>query len=113
VQWVNKKELGLLAKTGNTTASKFITQINLLTDELGSAFMGGAGSITDKALDLAKSVLNSNYSHDQLESTIDQLKTNLNIRLNALTSQNIVSPGGGIEGGVGNDQSSSGGQWDW
>jgi len=116
VQWVNKKELELLAKTGNTTASKFITQINLLTDELGSAFMGGAGSITDKALDLAKSVLNSNYSHDQLESTIDQLKTNLNIRLNALTSQNIVSPGGGIEGGVsggGTDQSSSGGQWDW
>ena len=55
----------------------------------------GGNSPTDKALDMAGSVFNTSWSYDTLSSTLDQLNTNLNFRMNAINSVNVGGLGGG------------------
>jgi hypothetical protein len=84
-------------------ATKFQTQINVMTDELAQAFMGG-GVPTDRAFKLAEGVLNPLYGAEQFSSGLDQLDANLNIRENAIESMKprVV---GGFAGETQNTQS--------
>jgi len=74
-------------------ATKFISQVNLMKDELAQGFMGG-GVPTDRAFALAEDILNPLYGKEQLDKALDQLEFNLNIRDNAITSVTAVSEPG-------------------
>jgi len=75
-------------------ATKYVTQINLMRDELAQGFMGG-GVPTETAFKLTDGILNPAYSKGQLSSALDQLEVNLNIRRNAISSTPALMVGGG------------------
>jgi hypothetical protein len=85
----NKAEL-MLALSGTDSekrdiASRYVTQLNVIVDEMGTVFMGG-NSPTDRALLLAKEILNKNYGKKQLDSVLDEVDKNLQYRSNAIDS---------------------------
>lgn len=87
-----------LALTGTNPAkrdiaTRFITQLTTMKDELGQAFMGG-NSPTDRAIQLAQDILNSNYGFSQLNAALDELDKNLTYRMNAINSGAPIVPGG-------------------
>jgi hypothetical protein len=93
----NKTEL-TLALTGTDptkrdVATKYITQINLMKDELAQSFQGG-GVPRDGAFKLADDILNPAYGVSQLESGLKQLQTNLDIRKRAISSTAVNFIGG-------------------
>lgn len=71
--------------TKRNIATKYVTQINLMKDELGQAFMSG-GVPTDRAFKLADDILEPAYGVSQLDSGLKQLEYNLNIREKAISS---------------------------
>lgn len=96
----NKAELALAMTGTNPTkrdiATKYMTQIKVLTDELGQVFMGG-NSPTDRALKLAEEVFQSNFGFDQMNATLDTVDTNLQFRLNAMDSTEPSIVGGNVQ----------------
>lgn len=97
---LNKAQL-LAALTGadprkRDLATSYITQINVIKDELAQTFMGG-NSPTDRAIGLAEEMLKSEYGVKQLNTSLSQLKKNLKYRLNAIDSVGPVVPGGFVQ----------------
>ncbi len=76
------------------TATKYVTQMNLMRDELAQGFASG-GVPTETGYKLADQILNPAYGKGQLGAALDQVGFNLNIRRNALTSSGPVLVGGG------------------
>lgn len=64
-------------------ATKYISQINLMKDELAQGFMGG-GIPTDRAFKLADDILQPFYGKEQTEAALKQLNYNLRIRKTAI-----------------------------
>jgi alkylhydroperoxidase/carboxymuconolactone decarboxylase family protein YurZ len=84
---------GVYGQQAQQVAAQFQQQATIITDELGQTFMGG-NSPTDKALSLAGSVLNTNWSKDTLDSALTNLDTNLGYRLNAIQTTGPIGAGG-------------------
>ena len=76
-------------------ATKFVTQINLMRDELAQGFMAG-GQPTDKALDMSNEVIDKFYGAQQLSAGLDQLEINLAIREKAISEVTPMGFGGSI-----------------
>lgn len=76
-------------------ATKFVTQINLMRDELAQGFMAG-GQPTDKALDMSNEVIDKFYGAKQLSAGLDQLEINLAIREKAISEVSPMGYGGEI-----------------
>lgn len=74
------------------TATKYITQMNLMRDELAQGFASG-GVPTETGYKLADQILNPAYGKGQLGAALDQVGLNLNIRRNALTSTGPILMG--------------------
>ena len=94
---LNKAQLAIQANSGNALATKFLGQINIIQDELGQVFMGG-NSPTERALELAINTLKGNWSQKQLQVAIDNVRTNLGYRENAINYagvQGATQQGGG------------------
>jgi hypothetical protein len=79
-------------------ATKYISQINLMKDELAQGFMGG-GVPSESAFKLADQILNPLYGKGQLDAAIDQLAVNLNIRKNAISQVQARTLGGYVDSG--------------
>lgn len=77
-------------------ATQYVTQINLMKDELAQGFMGG-GVPTDKSFKLADDILNPFYGKEQTEAAMDQLMYNLKIRKNAISGIMAQGIGGEVE----------------
>jgi len=90
---LNKAQLSIRANTGDPLAVKYLGQINIIRDELAQVFMGG-NSPTDKALDLARETLDKNWSPKQLQAAIDNVKTNLKYRVNAINTADVQGVSG-------------------
>ncbi len=75
------------------TATKYVTQMNLMRDELAQGFASG-GVPTETGYKLADQILNPAYGKGQLGAALDQVGLNLNIRRNALTSGGPTLVGG-------------------
>ena len=90
---LNRAQLVIKANTGDKLAVKYLGQINIIRDELAQVFMGG-NSPTDKALDLARETIDKNWSPKQLQAAIENVRTNLGYRENAI---NFASPQGASE----------------
>jgi len=90
---LNKAQLAIRANMGDPLAVKYLGQINIIRDELAQVFMGG-NSPTDKALDLARETLDKNWSPKQLQAAIDNVKTNLKYRVNAINTADVQGTGG-------------------
>jgi hypothetical protein len=82
---LNYLQLKAQANSGNELAVKYLGQLNIIQDELAQVFMGG-NSPTEKALDLAKNMLSSNWSAGQLNASIDTIDKNLKYRENAINA---------------------------
>jgi len=96
----NKAEI-VLAMTGTNPAkreiaTKYLTQLNVLTDEMGQVFMGG-NSPTDRALKLAGEIFNKDFGFDQMNAALDTVDTNLQFRLNAMDSTEPSIVGGNVQ----------------
>lgn len=93
---LNKAQLMIQANTGNPLAVQYLGQINIIRDELAQVFMGG-NSPTDKALNLAQETINKNWSPQQLQSAINNVRINLGYRENAINyaSAQGTNPNGG------------------
>ena len=101
-----------------STAAKFKLQATIITDELGQTFMGG-NSPTDRALELAGGVLNTNWSQQTLDDALTSLDTNLGYRMNAIESTGAITSSGTNPYATGSTQSGTtsmtgpdGSQWD-
>ena len=96
----NKAELTLALSgtdpTRRDAATRYITQLTTIKDELAQAFMGG-NSPTDRAIQLAEDILNKNYGFDQLNAALDEVDNNLKYRLNAIYNIGPSVPGGYID----------------
>ncbi len=100
VKAFNKAQIEALANGAGTkeqqeTAQKFITQISVLSDEAGSLFMNG-NTPTDKSIELFQKIVSGDYNDTAIRSAIKQLKTNLNIRKNAIENTGAVGVNGPI-----------------
>jgi len=96
----NKAELmavvnGVASPELKDAATKYLTQVNLIADELGQVFMGG-NSPTDRALKIAQDTLKTEYGFDQMNSVLNQIDKNLSFRLNSLNSSRPYGIGGEI-----------------
>lgn len=92
-------------------ATKFVTQMNLMRDELAQGFSGG-NSPTESAFRLADQVLNPFYGSKQLGASLDQVKFNLGVRLNAISNIGPRTVGGYVNqpnGGGGQQSGGNGG----
>jgi hypothetical protein len=78
--------------TKRDIATRYITQINAMRDELAQGFMGG-GVPSETAFKLTNEILNPVYGSRQFSAAIDQLETNLGIRLNAVNSLQPLTAG--------------------
>lgn len=65
-------------------AAKYVTQLNLMRDELAQSFSGGYAP-TESAFKLADGVLNPLYGDTPLNASLDQVKFNLGVRKSAIT----------------------------
>lgn len=65
-------------------AAKYVTQLNLMRDELAQSFSGGYAP-TEAGFKLADGVLNPLYGDTPLNASLDQVKFNLGIRKQAIT----------------------------
>ena len=74
-------------------ATKYVTQINLMRDELAQGFMAG-GQPTEKALELTDAILRPAYGKGQLNAALDQVRFNLGVRKNAISSSQPQMIGG-------------------
>lgn len=74
-------------------ATRYIAQIRLMQDELAQGFMGG-NSPTDRAFNLTVDILDPKYGGKQMSAALDQLETNLGIRMNAIRSTPPLTAGG-------------------
>lgn len=66
-------------------AAKYVTQLNLMRDELAQSFSGGYAP-TESGFKLADGVLNPLYGDTPLNASLDQVKFNLGIRKQAIGS---------------------------
>ncbi len=93
-RFANKAELqaaanGTMGPEKAKQAQALEGQISLISDELGSTFMGG-NSPTDAAFKLVKGVLSSDFSKEVMDNQIDLLEKNLQYRKNAWASLGAV-----------------------
>lgn len=79
--------------TKRDIATKYITQMNVMKDELAQAFMSG-GVPTDGAFKMADDILNPVYGVNQLDAGIQQLGLNLKVRRNAISNSSPSLVGG-------------------
>jgi len=84
---------GLYGQDAAKIATALETQIADLTSELGTVYKGGYAS-TDETLKLAAKNLSGDWSQEVLESNINLVRKNLEIRLNSLKSARIGGPAG-------------------
>ena len=80
-----------------SVATKFITQLNLMKDNMAVAFVRG-GVPTDQAFQLANQILNPIYGQKQLDSALDQVEYNLKLRERAWSEIPPYSVGGKNQG---------------
>lgn len=86
----NKGQLEALANGAGTpeqqdVAQRFKTQIIGLQDEFGNVVMGG-NSPTDRALELAGKIFNSDFNNTSITSSAKQMRRLLNMRKSAITN---------------------------
>jgi hypothetical protein len=99
VGWVpaNKAELKIALsgtdKNKKEAATRYITQIDLMKDELAQSFQGG-GVPSQAAFKLADDILEPAYGVKQLEAGVKQLQSNLKIRRNAISNSTPNFMGG-------------------
>lgn len=79
---------GAYGKDASMIATKLDAQIADLTSELGTVYKGGNSS-TDESLKLAAQNLKSEWSREVLQANIEQVRTNLGIRLNSIKHTTI------------------------
>jgi len=79
-------------------AQKFNSQMTVLADEMGSIFMGG-NTPTERSLDLAVKLFNSDYNDTAIEASMEQVKRNLGYRASAIESVQPVGTKGVVGGG--------------
>lgn len=97
--WTPANKVELMAALSGTDqgkrdiATRYMTQLNVIKDELGQVFMGG-NSPTDRSIGLAEGILNKNYGVKQLEAALSELRNNLGYRMNAIDNSGPVVPGG-------------------
>ena len=84
---------GLYGQDVATAVASLDTALNVVIDELGSVFKGG-NSPTDKTLELAEKLLNSDLSVPAFEEQLKQLETSIHIRESAINS---LSPNTGSD----------------
>ncbi len=73
-------------------AVKYVTQVNLMRDNMAVAFMRG-GVPTDQAFKLTDNIMNPAYSNDQIGAALDQVEINLNLRKKAVGDNPPYVPG--------------------
>lgn len=100
----NKATIGYYANGGGSKeqqqlAQKFVTQMTVLSDEMGSIFMGG-NTPTERSLDLAMKLFNSEYNDTAVASSMEQVRRNLGYRANAIESVQSVGTKGLIGKGT-------------
>ncbi len=71
-------------------ASRFITQLNLLRDNMAVAFMRG-GVPSEQAFKLTDNILQPSYGGTRVNAALDQIMTNVRIRKSALTRTQPIS----------------------
>jgi hypothetical protein len=64
-------------------ATEYLTSLGVIQDELSQVFMGG-NSPTEKFLEQAQKIVRSDFTFEQLQGVIKQLKLNLKYRLNSI-----------------------------
>lgn len=92
VQLIAAKQ-GLLGPDAQSLATRLDAQINDMVSELATVYKGGNSS-TDQSLRLAAENLKANFSEKTLQDSIQQLRKNLQIRMNSLNNATVagVSP---------------------
>jgi len=76
-------------------AARYVTQLNLLRDEVAQVFSGGYAP-TEESFRLADDILNPVYGSTALDSALTQLQRNLNWRNLALSDIGPIMPGGQV-----------------
>jgi hypothetical protein len=101
VKAFNKATVEYFANGGGTKeqqeiAQKFVSQMTVLADEMGSIFMGG-NTPTDRSLNMAQQLFKGDFNDTALKASNEQVKRNLGYRQNAIESVQPI----GTEGTVG------------
>ena len=91
-----------MSKDQVSAATKYVTQMNLMRDELAQGFSSG-NAPTIPAFRLADDILNQFYGKEQIGSALDQLEVNLRIRRNAIENTSPL----GVNGPIGSNQNQS------
>jgi hypothetical protein len=76
---LNQAETKNMSQDQVQVATEFITQLNLMKDNMAVAFVRG-GVPTDQAFELVNQILNPTYGQKQFSSGLDQVETNLRLR---------------------------------
>lgn len=95
---VNKAKLEYLVQTkGNSPegqlASRYLAAVNTLKEEFANLANGGYAP-TEAAWSLANSQINGNYGIDQLNASLDEVQRLINYRVQGITGQQPLVPGG-------------------
>ena len=92
VKFANAAELAALAQT-STTAAQYLSDITDASDAVAKILQGGGtgSSTSDAKLKQAQIVLDSNYSTDQLNGVMDDLRTLFAGRKTALETPSVVT----------------------
>lgn len=90
---------GLTEMAGNTPqgvlATKYMTQVNALKEELGQMIMGGYAP-TDSAFHLADKMLRENFGVGQMQGALDEIQKLTRYRMHAIEEVK-ASTGGGLQ----------------
>lgn len=97
---------GAFGQEAENAASLLETQITDLTSELATVYKGG-NSATDDALKLGSTQLSTDWDKERLEKSIDNIRENLNIRINSYKNLGPALPGGGESSYIPGGSSSS------
>ena len=98
VKAFNKATMEYYANGGGTKkqqelSQKFISQMTVLADEMGSIFMGG-NTPTDRSLDMAQKLFRGDFNDTAVKAANEQVKRNLGYRANAIESVSAIGTKG-------------------
>ena len=74
-------------------ATEFVTQLNVITDELAVVLQGG-NTPTERSMELAQGMISKNLSMEQIQKQINIVRQNLQYRKNSWATVGAITPGG-------------------